>query len=500
MTVRQRLMIMMFLQYAVWGSWAVSMGGYLDQSLGYTGTQIGGIYSTTAVAAMLSPLLIGLLADKFFATQHVLAGLHLIGGVLLGLAAITTQFNSLYSLMLAYALCYMPTLALTNSISFSNIADPEQEFPGIRVLGTWGWIIAGWIVALLLWEKLALPPNAPIFLAAGLSIALGIFCFALPHTPPKREATPEAEENRSSVLGLLLDRSFLVFVICSFLICIPLSFYYSFANVFLNQIDAPAPTALQTIGQLSEVGFMTGMPLFISILGVKRMLAVGMLAWVVRYVCFASLSFPLVLFGLFLHGICYDFFFVASQIYVDGRCSTSQRSSAQSFLAFVTLGLGMFIGSYAGGYTVDHYSLTISAEVQTGSEPSQRKPVPLPKLLANDTGALAITADHPLRIDSLPERVLLVDKGVTTTLRRDALASALKAADANVNGEVTRAEYDAYLQSAWTKIWLAPAVLAGVTLVVFWIGFSNRRDPSVESAMAKEAPLGAGEGFEPQVG
>src|SRR5579863_229319 len=190
--VRTKLSVMMFLQYAIWGSWAVSMGGYLNETLEFSGAQIGAIYATTAIAAMISPLYMGYLADKLFATEKMIAVLHLIGAGLLGAAAVMTDFQTLRAIMVVYALCYMPTLALTNSISFANMTDPEREFPGIRIFGTWGWIVAGWIVGFVLGDKrvVALFPesmshgNAPVFMAAGLSGILGLFSFSLPHTPP----------------------------------------------------------------------------------------------------------------------------------------------------------------------------------------------------------------------------------------------------------------------------------------------------------------------------
>lgn len=320
--VRLRLCIMMFLEYAVWGAWGVSIGGYMYETLRFDGDQVGWMFSTTAVAAMISPLFVGYVADRFFATEKLLAALHLIGAVLLAVAAFMTDFTKLFTVMQAYAICYMPTLALTNSISFANIADSKKDFPGIRVWGTWGWIVVGWVVGFLVGGK----SNNQFFLAAGLSVILAVFCLYLPHTPPRAKtasATPEANQGQG-MFRLLADPTFLVFVVCSFLICIPLSFYYSQANGFLEQLEAPYPTALQTIGQLSEVGFMAAMPFFIARLGVKRMLTVGMLAWVLRYMAFATLTLWAVIFGLFLHGVCYDFYFVASYIYVDTRVAQGQ--------------------------------------------------------------------------------------------------------------------------------------------------------------------------------
>lgn len=350
-SVKLRLMAMMFLQYFVWGAWGVSLGSYMEKTLKFSGPELTSVYATTAIATMLSPLFLGYIADRFFSTERILAVLHIAGALLLAYASMQEQYLLLWSVMLAYALCFMPTLALTNSISFENIADPEKDFPLIRVFGTVGWIIAGLAVGLLGWGL----DRRQLLLAAGTSAVLGAFCFFLPHTPPKRKQPQATTGERSGLLHLLLEPSFLVFTIASFLVCIPLAFYYNLANLFLTQTEAPAPTALQTIGQMSEVFFMAVMPWFILRLGVKNMLAVGMLAWVVRYFAFGSLSFPLVVFGLLLHGICYDFFFVASQIYVDSKADLAQRARAQSFIAFITLGLGMFVGAKVAGWTYDYY-------------------------------------------------------------------------------------------------------------------------------------------------
>jgi nucleoside transporter len=487
--VRAKLCVMMFLQYAIWGSWAVSMGGYLNSELHFSGEQIGAIYATTAIAAMISPLYIGFLADRLFATERMIAVLHLIGAGLLGAASIVTDFQTLRAIMVAYAICYMPTLALTNSISFSNISDPEKEFPAIRVFGTFGWIVAGWIVGFVLGPTTLIEQlpaalkkgNAAIVLAAVLSGVLGLFSLILPHTPPKgkQPATPEAGgDSRGSVLQLLKDPSFFVFVVCSFLVCIPLSFYYGFANVFLGEIDAPFPTALQTIGQISEVGFMAAMPFFITRLGVKKMLAVGMLAWVARYFLFGTLQFPLVVIGLILHGICYDFFFVASQIYVDSRASSNQRASAQSFIAFVTMGVGMFVGAYASGKIVDMYPPTKLAEatVEGAGGKSETKQLPLPAWDAE--GKTGFASEYELTKSSqfaiTDVRGDFTVKGAdqsTTTFTQDHLTAALKSADTDGDGKVSRPEWRAAQAKDWFHIWLWPALAALGTCIVFWIGF-----------------------------
>lgn len=350
-SVKLRLRLMMFLQYFIWGSWGVPVGGYMGQTLGFDGASIGWIFTSTAIGAMVSPLFVGFFADRYFATEKILCVLHLIGAVLLALAAEQTSFPLLMTVMVGYALVFMPTLALTNSISFRNITNPAEEFPSIRVLGTLGWIAAGWVVGILLGSE----QKTFFYLAAAASAILGVYCLMLPHTPPQGQNASTADLLGLSAVALLKERSFAIFAIASLLICIPLAFYYAFAQLFLTQVDMPVPTALMTIGQISEIFFMMAMPFFIVRLGVKWMLVVGMLAWVARYLCFGTLDFSWILLGLILHGVCYDFFFVASQIYVDRKAQGDMRASAQSFIAFITLGVGMFIGSAVNGQIVNLY-------------------------------------------------------------------------------------------------------------------------------------------------
>ncbi len=347
---------------------------YLGVTLGFSGgSRSGAIYATTAIAAMISPLYIGFLADRMFATEKMIGVLHLLGAGLLAAAAVVTDFQTLRAIMVAYAICYMPTLALTNSISFANITDPEREFPGIRVFGTWGWIVAGWIVgfifgnpdfAKILPESIA-HGNAPVFLAAGLSAICAGTVPAFRCCTLRRAGVQQTDSGRGSGIRRRSSgqcpatagrsvvpgvRGVLIPGLHSAVILLRVCHYMFLTGEILT---LPTRRALQTIGQLSEVGFMAAMPYFIARLGVKKMLAVGMLAWVARYFCFGSLQFPLIVVGLFLHGVCYDFFFVASQIYVDSRANSNQRASAQSFIAFVTMGVGMFVGAYFGGEIVD---------------------------------------------------------------------------------------------------------------------------------------------------
>ena len=356
--IRLKLSVMMFLQYFVWGAWYVAMGAYLNETLQFDGQQVGLAYGSTALAAMISPFFVGMVADRFFSTERILAALHLFGAALLLWVSSLDSFGGFYPVLIVYTLCYMPTLALTNSLSFHQMREPGKEFPGIRVLGTIGWIAAGYAIDLLGFGR-----SAGMFqLAAAASVTLGIFSLALPHTPPAKlgHAITARDVLGLDALGLMKERSFLIFVLGSFLICIPLQFYYAFANAFLSEIGVANPTSIMTLGQWSELFFMLVMPWFFVRLGVKWMLIAGMLAWTVRYALFSigdtgSLVWMLYL-GILLHGICYDFFFVTGQIYTDKKAPVQIRAAAQGFIAFVTLGAGMFIGSYLSGLIVENYA------------------------------------------------------------------------------------------------------------------------------------------------
>jgi nucleoside transporter len=360
-SVKVKLSALMFLQYFVWGAWYVTMGTWLGETLHFSGEQIGLAAGTTALAAMISPFFVGMVADRFLATERILAALHVLGGLVLFYASTQTTFGGFYSVLLVYTLCYMPTLALSNSLSFRQMKDPGREFPPIRVLGTIGWIVAGLIIGTLGLEATA----RPLQIAGAGSIVLGLFCLALPHTPPM-EKSKTRRVTWSDILGLdalklLGERSFAIFVLGSFLVCIPLQFYYAFANLFLNELNVTNAAGKMTLGQMSEIFFMLVMPWFFRRLGIKWMLLVGMAAWTTRYLLFAygnNAELVWMLYaGILLHGICYDFFFVTGQIYVDTKAPPDLRAAAQGFIAFVTLGVGMFIGSWASGRVVDAFRL-----------------------------------------------------------------------------------------------------------------------------------------------
>jgi len=379
--VRVRLSIMMFLQYFTWGAFYVTLATYL-LDLKFTGQRVGLIYGTSALGAIIAPFFVGMIADRFFATQKILAVLHLVGAGLLYTVSNFTEFSTVYPLMLLYFICYMPTLALTNSLSFAVMTSPEKQFPGIRVLGTIGWIIAGLFIGCLVFEGEALsfvfrlpwselaagqksvePTRIPLIVAAISSAVLGLYCFALPHTPPPNagKKTTVRDVLGLDALGLLKQWPFFVFVVGSFLICIPLQFYYLSTNPFLNSIGVTNAVAKQTYGQMSEIFFMLVMPIFFVRLGVKWMLLVGMACWAIRYVLFAfgrpEDSMWMLYAGILLHGICYDFFFVTGYIYVDKKAPAAIRSSAQGFITLVTLGIGGFIGNLVAGMTTDYFTV-----------------------------------------------------------------------------------------------------------------------------------------------
>jgi nucleoside transporter len=353
---------MMFLEFFIWGAWFVTLGTYLLHNLKATGTQVGVAFLTQSIGAIVAPFIIGLIADRFFSAQKILGVLHLLGAVLLWRASSAPDFSSFYPNILTYMVLYMPTLALVNSIAFRQMKDPQKEFAPIRVLGTLGWIVAGLTIGWLNWEQ----NNAlqtTFLMAAGASAILGLFSFTLPATPPVKSGQSSSLGDLLGLdaIGLLKNRSYLIFFLASIAICIPLAFYYGFTNPFLNEVGMKAAAGVQSLGQVSELLFMLAIPLFFSKLGVKKMLAIGMAAWVLRYVFFAygeGLGNQWMLIaGIVLHGVCYDFFFVTGQIYTDKLAGERFKSSAQGFITLATYGVGMLIGTLLSGDIFDKYAL-----------------------------------------------------------------------------------------------------------------------------------------------
>lgn len=362
MTARiySQLSLMMFLQFFIWGAWFVTLGTYLA-GIGFSGTQIGNAYLTNNIGAIVAPFLVGLIADRFFAAEKVMAILHITGAIVLYFVSDLTSASAIIAGLLLYNICYMPTLALVNTVSFNVMESPDTEFPRVRVWGTLGWICAGLSISFILSGMVegVEASTYPMRMAAGASLLLGLFSFFLPHTPPSmtNEKPTLGKILGADALGMLKDRSFAIFALCSLLISIPLAFYYAFTNLYLNDLGVTDAAAKMSFGQMSEVAFMVLMPFFFRRLGVKWMLLVGMLAWAARYALFASGDTDNLMWmiygGILLHGVCYDFFFVTGQVYVDQKAPKANRASAQGFIALLTYGVGLAIGSTLAGVTVE---------------------------------------------------------------------------------------------------------------------------------------------------
>lgn len=351
--VGSRLSAMMFLEFFLWGAWYVTMGPFMA-SRGIDAKLIGWAYTVGPIAAILSPFFLGMIADRFFATERVLAAMHILGGLILcaAPAAAGVSPEAFIGVVFAHMLCFMPTLGLTNTISFHNVTNPEKQFPMIRVWGTIGWIAANWVISTM---KFDTSPSM-FYVAGGAGVLLGAYSLSLPHTPPPAKGRPFSARDALGLdaLALLKNPSFAVFTLCSFLICIPLAAYYAFAGDYVKDTGFEKIASTMSYGQMSEILFMLIMPLFFARLGVKWMLLIGMAAWVVRYGMFSAAADEhvkmMVLAGVILHGICYDFFFVTGQIYVDQKSTPAIRGQAQGFLVLVTQGLGLGLGAQVMGY------------------------------------------------------------------------------------------------------------------------------------------------------
>ena len=363
--VKFQLSFMMFLEFFIWGGWFVTLGTFLGNNLKASGAEIGMAFSTQSWGAIIAPFIIGLIADRYFNAERILGVLHLLGAFLMYQMYGANNFSLFYPYVFGYMILYMPTLALVNSISFRQMKDPAKEFSFVRVFGTIGWIVAGLIISyVFLWDA----PDAradgmlknTFLMVAIASAILGLFSFTLPKTPPgvaKGEKVTISDILGLDALKLLKDRNFLVFFIASIFICIPLAFYYQNANPFLSEIGVNNPTGKMTIGQISEVLFMLLLPFFFKKFGFKMTILVGMLAWTVRYLLFAfgdaGEGVYMLLIGIALHGICYDFFFVSGQIYTDSKAGEKVKSAAQGLITLATYGVGMLGGFYIAGLITD---------------------------------------------------------------------------------------------------------------------------------------------------
>jgi nucleoside transporter len=351
-------MSMMFLMFFGWGAWYGQMSKYLLDNLHATGDQVGNAYTTFAIASIFAPFFVGLISDRFFAAQKVMGFLNILGGVILYFLSLERNPETFFWYILAYTLCFAPNLALSNSIAMNQMSNPEKEFPSIRVTGTIAWIVVTNIIGFY-----ALGDKVAIFeIAMYTSFLLGIYSFTLPDTPPKGDKNASVAQILGlDALKLFKDRSFLIFFISSILICIPLSFYYAMANPSLTDSHMSNVENKMSLGQASEVIFMLLIPVAFVRLGVKKMLVVGLVAWIVRFLCFGygdGFSSEWILYiGIILHGVCYDFFFVTGQIYTDQKAGEKIKNSAQGLITFATYGIGMGIGSKLSGIVLDYYTL-----------------------------------------------------------------------------------------------------------------------------------------------
>jgi nucleoside transporter len=361
-TTRISLSTLFFLEFFIWGAWYVTMSTYLDKVLHATGGQVGAAYSAMAIATIISPFFVGMIADRFFDAQKVLGVLHLVGAALLYYLTTVGNPNTFYWAALVYSLAYAPTLALANSVAFRQMSDPGKEFASIRFLGTIGWIATGWLID----KVFRISADELVFtfkMAAVASAALGVLSFFLPSTPPKAkgEKTTFAQILGVDAFVLFKDRSFTIFFIASVLICIPLSFYYSLTNLYLVDAGMHNVTSNMTFGQFSEALFILLIPFLFRTIGVKWMIAVGMIAWVLRFLCFgfgdAGPGEWMFFAGIILHGVCFDFFFVTGQIYTDSKAGIAIQSSAQGMITMATYGIGMWIGTLLSGYVKDFYTV-----------------------------------------------------------------------------------------------------------------------------------------------
>ena len=356
--LKTRLAVMMFLQYVIWGAWYVTISNYLDKSLSFSGTQIGNVFSTVSIASLVSPFFVGLVADRFFATERVMAVLYLLSAACIWGVTQVSSFPAVFGLMLAFCLCYFPTVALTNSLTMQQLKDPGRDFPPIRTLGTLGFIVVVSVVSLMQWEA----SSMQFVLAAVAAVAMAIYSLvALPHTPPpaRNQKVTWQRAIGLDTLSMMKQPTFAVFIVASILACIPLTFYYSFANNYLNDLSVPNAGFIMTLGQWAELFMLLAMPWLFRHVSIRGVLIIGLASWALRYLLLAygnaGPGIWMFYVAILLHGACYDFFFVAGQLYTDQEAPGHLRNSAQGFITFVTYGIGMYIGSVLSGVARDYF-------------------------------------------------------------------------------------------------------------------------------------------------
>ncbi len=494
MLLRVRLSAMMFLQFFVWACWMVPIGTYGPEALGLTGAHMGWIFSTTAIAAIISPLFVGFVADRLFATEKVLCVLHLVGGICLFLAGLQGRFEFLFLFLMISTLAFMPTLALANSLTFRNLDDPAT-FPRIAMFGTIGWIISGWIVGFLLGER------SPAFFYLGgiIEILLGLYALTLPHTPPQAKESKVSDVLGLGAVKLLKDPEFLLFTVCAFLIGIPAVYYFVSCNLYLTQIGAPAPTALMTLGQVCEIVAMAAMPFFIAKIGLSRILAIGMLVWALRYALFATLSFPLALLGILVHGFCYVFVYVGSYIFVDKKAPRELRASAQSFIAFLMLGVAWLIGSNLAGRTNDAYPPPIRGILAgaIGKDlPSDFTPPAWPTLAKafdkNGDDVIDSSEIAGVPSDDQNARAWMIMLREATPKVSAKTYGHVKAAASGRDIYLDREDYLMLTRNKWRDIWLWPAIICLVVFAIFTLGMPKREEDQAGEAAQEPSPEAEG--------
>lgn len=447
--IRLQLSLMMFAQFFIWGAWYVTAPNYLG-TIGFKAEDFGWTYSVGPIAGIISPFFVGMIADRFFPAQRVLGAMHILGAAVMYGTTILMKSagpspDVINLALFGYTLTFFPTLALTNTLAMKNMTSPEKEFPGIRVFGTIGWIVAGLALSWVGWDK----SIAMFHLTAAAALFLGLYSFTLPHTPPVATGRVSARQILGlDALVLFRNRSYLIFMICSMLICIPLAFYYQITSRIVEMSDLPIGQTM-SYGQMSEIFFMLVMPLFFVRLGVKWMLAVGMLAWVARYALFA-LGAPsgvrwMIILGIVLHGICYDFFFVTGQIYTDRVAPQTIRAQAQGLLVLFTLGLGMAIGAKVAG------------QIESQHTPAQSR-----------SFAARVVA-HTAEIESLQ-----------ASAGSDAASVARIAQLEHERAQLRREELRAI---EWRPLWGKPAIFAGIILLLFLFFFRNK---TTEDSVSRE--------------
>jgi nucleoside transporter len=362
-TLKIRLSVFMFLQYFIWGAWYMTLGAYLGGVLGFSGQQIGWAYGAFAIGAMISPFFVGLIADRFFASEKLLAVLGVLGGVVMFCLPRLKTFETFYPALILYCALYVPTLALGNSLSLHHLADAKQDFPRVKIFSAIGWIGGGVVLSLLKGEQSAIQH----YLAGGVSVLFGLFSLTLPHTPPLKRGRDVSlgEVLGLDALALLKKPAFAVFILCMFLICIPLYFYFVNMGVYLTELQWEGIAGKMTLAQVSDVIFLFLLPVMLKKLNYKITIFIGIFCWALRYFLLAGsaagsgMAMVLILTAILLHGVCYDFLFIAGQLYVDEEANERIRGAAQGFIAFILWGVGAFVGTWLAGRVMDSHKLAV---------------------------------------------------------------------------------------------------------------------------------------------